>query len=1368
MMHDVKKKTTLILFFLIVLISHAHAAIDVANGSFETGDFTFWTIQTGTDLDRRGITIDGNTLVGVIETYDMNVQDGSFAVFAYEHKNCAPVSACHIDVTVTAGDELVAGLELTRGGLGGSQRVAQVQECGTVPAGVTNQPLKFNISYLNSATVERDVNFTHTTQTLDTGDVVCFFGEGDGDASGGNVEGVVTVDNFQLISHTLTVTEPVEPIASLNSFEVRATVQDLNGDFIETADVNITLNGDTNAMVFSSGAYRITFPNGLTSGTFPFDVNSSFESVEKGFSGSLIFAPDFRESLIVTNINNTSISVDSNTVNVIHSVFNKETKPAFAYQVENTINEAIIVNYSARGKKADVQKNPTRTFLIFTDDTESQDFKLNDSLTFSINRIWNPTIEEYEHQFERNLGVSATQQFKLDYKRPLISFDSLTDQDFFTVQGSVKKIDLDNRFIDEISINKFTRLVLTPTPDFAIITSSDTPHSSYVVSFTASVDSGTLEISSQGDTETITTIPQTIYLDVNGFFQIVTEQPTGFRKLQIENFVVMERGFFANELEVFDEFGNDLPIIIDDLNNAFQVLEEGQNFTVKTQVYERGLFENQDLNVIIIDAFVYGIEDQNTLIRKEIQIKQEDFVNEITIDIDELMEGIITTSIDLPTLTPLVVRVRACGKRVDTDATSEPICYAIQETQNLILRQFPFSNSQIQISLTIDDFFIGENPEGSLFLETDFIENIEYIVLTVFNESNTVTNPDVNETFYKNKDFQCFADFCDFDFRLPEWGFESAINYFIQATIKVKTSDLDYNNELLNQIDFLQAFHIGYKERFVNLYNVSRDARIFKDFEKLPILINLRDNLNLPSRDDLNVNIRVWDLGTSDFNGGGDAEIIFDPIVFSWDVYRYDINKGINRYAFIGRLRESDSALQDGHFYRVLVEINDHTKKREQINPITLSANKSTGGWNSDSNAFQQENEVSIKIDNAITLDAPLADQNGLRSLTCIDPQTHKAETLLRIDALSLSIDSATSSSNLAILGFILKGGIRFGSSLLNELFYKDCHLTWIDRAHHVDSIRIYVYNSYSDLTEQNPAFKQYMDFTIGEELIIFNDGKQAINDLIQRSPSQCKTSFNDDTLGRLSCSLTALGNNQAEEIITLGHDVFDFLTNGSDINSIETINPSTRYLKFQIDNIKPKNVLDFEEVAQIDFSNIPDTKILQHLVKDKGLRTVNDEPARVTIFQNNIKIKTIELPNNLYDRIEFDQYADQNGLTTSNFDYFLRVDLCYNSGRNCLDPQILKFTDKVFLKKPNKPFSVLLGGCVANAEQFSACILSFFTTPEVFIVVFGGILIVLIIIFVFVMVKSPKARAGAGELLTIIAERARKPPKKPPLGGAS
>ena len=306
-----KKKSLIVLAIMLFLSSYTYSGSTILNGSFEDG-LDNWTVSIGTDFDRRALTTDGNQLVGVIETYDMNVQDGTLAVFAYEHRACGgSISNCHTDVTVFSGDVEIINRELTRGGLGGSQRISMAQFCGTA---ANSGVLKFRISYLNNAVVNTDVNYTHSSQTLTEGDKICFWGEGDGDAAAGNVEGVVTVDNFQLIGHTLAVTEPVEPIPENTSFTVRATVTDLNGSNIANADVNISIiGGDTNvAMVFSNGQYRATFASGLANGNHILDINSTWEEVAKSFSGILeVRTQEFQYSTITPIQNIASFSFNS-------------------------------------------------------------------------------------------------------------------------------------------------------------------------------------------------------------------------------------------------------------------------------------------------------------------------------------------------------------------------------------------------------------------------------------------------------------------------------------------------------------------------------------------------------------------------------------------------------------------------------------------------------------------------------------------------------------------------------------------------------------------------------------------------------------------------------------------------------------------------------------------------------------------------------------------------------------------------------------------------------------------------------------------------------------------------------------------------
>ena len=1359
MMLNVKKKNILLILFLFSLVSHGYASSLIDGGSFEVGD----------PPDKWGTGVCGKTATPPISAgidwagtgsfvRDTNgATNGSFAGICGAATTTGTsglndeARICIIDSTTFERDctaftnnaapfptESFTDVEITlTNNYGTDWNVMAEWENGAIDLNF------FSLEYNGTTSLSSGDLIRMDIQLCKTGGANCDTGT-DHDTTGG----YIALDNIVQVGHILAVIEPVEPINARISFEIRATVQDFNGDFIETADVNITLNGDTNAMVFSSGAYRITFSAGLPSGVFPFDVNSNFETVEKGFSGSLIFSPDFREVLNVTNINNTTIGVDFNVVSVEHASYNKETITSFAYNTENTSTlDTVNVVYKARGGKGfTFDVDPLRNFIIFTRDDNSTEFQLNDSLTFSIDRLWDDDLDDYLHFFEDPLAANQSRQYKLDFKTPFIQFTSFEDQTFFTIGGSsIKKVQKDDRTVDQLSINKFSKLVIEQTPDFGTITSTDTPNTAYVISFTASVDSGTLDLTADGDTETITTTKRTVYFDVQGDFSITSEVPSTFVQLEVESIVMMERGFFTKELEIFDEFGNELPVIINDLNEAKQVLEEGQKFTVHTRLYERGLFEGQDLNLFIIEAFAFGVTDENKLISKTIEILSQDFVQEAFIDVDEIIEGLITTEPTLPILTPIKIQVQACGTRVDTDATNEPVCYATQETKDIVLRQFPFSNDQILIALNIEEFFVGEVPEGSLFIETNFPETIQSVTISIFKESGTVQASDANETFFKDVDFQCFADFCAFGWRIDEWAFEEATNYFVQATLKVTTSELDFDNPLLNEIEFVNAFNIEYKETFLNLYNKSRDARIYLDHEKIPLILTLRDNLNLPTRDDLNVFFKVWDLGTTDFNGVGDAENTFEEVLFSWEVYTYDINSGRNRYAFVGRPRETGSALEDGHFYRLAVSINDHTKKRIELDPITLSVGKSTGGFESDTNAFVQANEVSIKIDNTVILEAPIIDQNGFKALTCLDPQTTSAADILRFDELTQLIDSSGQINPLFPLGYVLSGGLRFASSVLDDLFYKDCHLTWVDRGFYVDTIRIYVYNSYSDLTEQNPEFQQFMTFTISEDIIVFNDGKDGIDTLIARSPSTCKTQAIDNSLEQLLCAITTEGNGQTNELITAGgsiiDDIQDFFAGVEDLNRVATINPETRYLKFQINNIRPKNVLDFQEVADIDFTGIPDTKVRRFLVQNNGLRIVNEGMANIDIYQNGLKIKTIQLENNLYDRLIFNQFADSNGLTVTPFTYFIRADLCFNSGRNCLDPQILQFNETVSLKRPNKPFTVALGACFANLESLSECSLGFLSTPEVFVLLFGGFILTITLIFIVVLLRSPKAR---------------------------
>lgn len=1129
---------------------------------------------------------------------------------------------------------------------------------------------------------------------------------------------------------------------------------DCNSSFNNSAFSAMTWNSDTNK-----------YTSNFTAPNFSGDYNYAISCSKVADSNSSNTLRDYDEGLItvlqplderleITNINNTDFSIDINSVNLTFQNYNPSTNPSFEFKARSLDNLSFVVAYEAYQAGFDFDEDEPRIFYIYTRPVVTQEidlnnYEFNETLTFAQKKIWDSVNERYIHTISRTINPAEIQYFKFDYKKPLIAFKSFSDetaQEFFAVTTPFAKTRLDGRDVDIFNLSAFNSLFIDSKLENGFpIPQNDIYESRYNIMFTAWADQN-VNITIDGTTRTISTTPTTYQFNVDGDFNISSTLPSTLIKLYIEAFSLSERAFFADTLKAVQEDYRPLNVILDG-NNARQVIEEGQNFRVLTSLYEKGIEENQDLNAYRVQVFLNTYGDANKVFEKLVEIDEEDFLNEITIDVDELVEGIITTTGNVPLLAPLRIQVEACGLHLIINA-GEPTCYAVQEIQDIVLRQFPYSNSQLLIQLITQDFFVGEKPSGTVYLETDFDEAIEYVVLSIYEQGESATSSDWNQTFFKGQDFECFADFCQFDFEAEDWVFEKAVDYYIQVTVKVTTEELDFDNDLLNKTFFLEAFQIGFKQKYLNLYNQSRSARIFLDYEKIPLVLNIQDNLNLPSRDDLNVFIQIWGLGTGDFNSGGDAKVTFQATKWNWDYYYYDVNKGINRYAWAQRLHEISGAFENLHFYRLFVRIQDESKKRETIIPITLSNTaNSTGGYTSDTNAFQNANEVSIKIDNGVSLDAPVLDQNGLDSLICVDGQTSAADKLLGVDSASkaagiVGVIAGFATVNPVIFNFGL--GLIFSSSVTSTLDNKACTVQWVDKAHYVDNIRVYVYNDYSDLTEQDEKYKQYMNFTIPESTLIFNEGLVSFNEYVKIAPSNCQTTYGANTFGLFVCVANSFLSGQFSELIINGRNAADFLTKGRDINAVLTINPQTKFVQFEVSNLVPINVIDFE-TAGISLEDIPNQKIMKYLFQDKEMKIQNDVNARVKVFQNNVEILNFKIPNRLIDRIAFEEYSDINGIKYSTVQYKMRVDLCYNSGRNCLEPRVLQFTDNIGVKESEVPLLTALPLCFASTQNFGKCFIGFFSTAEILITTILIIMIVFLVVFFIAMRNSATRKVISG-----------------------
>ncbi len=1146
---------------------------------------------------------------------------------------------------------------------------------------------------------------------------------------------------------------------------------------IGITDANVEANFDDNAftgMPFNAVTSRYEYFNqGENSGDFNFGIRAN----KSGFSestqeGSIMVQPDLTESLIVTNLDNAEFVVDQNRISLNIAV---GTRPFMEIKVENIISNAFAVKYRAfdpaylfdptnpnlSPESPAIERSIERLFYVYTKSSESETVVFNDSITFGqpVQKIWDVNAERYNFTFNRLIAGNETQIYLLDYKKPMIAVKSLTETDLFITNNTVTKEIIDGRSVDVFMLHQYSRLVVETTREFPSLASDETATTSYVLQFTATA-SNNLDITIGGVTKTITGTPTTYAFDLNGGdLNIISEIPSTITTLKIEAFSISERGFFTKNMKIVKENGLPLSVIIDN-NIAFQVVEEGQFFRVQTELYEKGIRDGDDLNLIIIEAAVFDLDDSNIVYRKEINIDTEDFQNEVVISVDEIIRGIITTSTTIPILSPLRIRVKACGKH-KIEGTTVVNCYAEQESQDLRLRQFPFDSSQFFIDVFVTENLVGEPIAGEINIETDFLETIQYVILSVYEVGETPNTSDFNLTLYKDIDFGCIADFCRIPFESEDWVFEKETDYLVQVTLKVKTSELDFENSLLNVIYFLESFRLGYKEATLFFFNDSRDQDEYQDHEKVPLILRIRDNLNLPTRDDLNIILRVWDLGTSDFNGGGDAEDTFEDIRFHWNFYNYDKNTGMNSYAFIHRFREEGGKLTNANFYRVVAIISDHSGKREDIANITISTKGQTGGYDDDNNGFQQDNELSFSINNSASIDAPTMDQNGLVGFTCMSPQNEGAANALRQTPLIRFLDTAADLLENQIFTRIVLGPIggpavgqtRIFSSIVTDLLSKDCHIMWVDRGHYVDQIKIFIYNDYSDLTETTDEYKSFMEVTIPFEKLILNDGFDALIKAVSDAPRTCRQDFANDSFGRYLCALSSIGNLQFQDAIEFDIDILDLITQGEDLNVQKTINPKTRYLKFQIDNIRPINLIDYEE-AGISFNRIPQDKIFKHLVKERNLDISDTGKAKITIYQNGEVIDIIEVENRLIDRMVFEDTIDLNGIAVTTTTVNLRVDLRFNEGRNSLEPRTEIFKEQVIMVKPSKPLFTALGECF-SFENAPKCFIGFFSTPE--ILVSTILLVIIVFTIIFLLLARTKVVQEAGKAVVVNVQRAAK-----------
>ncbi len=1274
---ETKIKITFLAIFLLLLSSFSFASIAVANGSFETGDFTNWTVAQDVNalnpLDQLFVSADANVFVGSNATYDLNSFEGGFEVAGIELGGCAGAFKMAFRFGSSNGVTLEADEReiLTQG----DPQVPiyhvtyPTQICEPSPTAgnlaitlLTRQP---------PTSLFGGTRITHTSQQVEVGDVICVNTQA-GHSVSGTCEAAVTFDNVVLVGHTLDVTLPVEPVPSNTSFEIRATVTDVNGSAISVADVNLLFGGDENVMSFSNGAYRITFNNGLPDGDHAMQVKSTFESVEKTFDFNLTVRTQEFQYLTITPIENIN-RFEFNSVDLFPNAFTEQ----MIWRVDSNSSSTETPTFKIF--------NPTldgRQYFIFTS-SDGIDFAFDDTLTFGstntnpIQKIWKENrgpVGQYEYSFEDTLLAGETKFYKLTYRMPHKHYFTIgNNPDWFETLRPNFVEDINRLNHDEFNISVFSNIrsiLIEHVPD---VFQDET--AAFEFQFTAwsdvngtSIIAGTT-VNEADTTETVelTGTPQrfSFTIDASSNFDtqllLKTNNSTS-AKVFITDYAVIARGFFTKRLEVLKANGDTLDSFL--LNNlSRQFLQEGTPFRISAEAYDReGVLET-----LAIQSFLDGNAADNKLTDRTAQVYNvnfpEDKKPETRIPLDELFDGLIDISGNATTPDPprdVIIRVEL------TDING--VIVAVQ-SETLKFLQYPYFPDDLTINFFPTEKRRGKHPKGILELTLKRPETLEAVDIRIFDVNTTVTSPDFQEILYKDIDFTCIGQDCSFQVEIDKFLFEDINLNTITILARLTTEALDVNNRLIRTDRRIFISAITFEIAKIHQI-VERDDDTYRNDEEIPLVLILRDDEVTDTSDKLDI---FMTLRNCDSNSGS-PNCVQQTIQYKPTAHIYDNAIGVNYYFFRHFFVLDDgSLLPDGNFISFRATVQDQLGIRSTITPVLASKCK-----NKDFVAEFLDNPIaavgSFIYDNlSIGIVIPC---NTVQEKVVTTTENTGQEEFLLIDE-----DHATSSPTQE--GFVCIS--PDSNNILSEPFKQDfiCAIVYTVGEKPIDNFRMRITNQFSDVRKEGPT-QTFLEFNFPFEVIAYNDIFLLQNEL------KLNQNTTVDTLGEFIYE-------GFRNIVKTNFQIFgleDFVkfnlqqsttTNlGGDLNFNLAFSPQnvTGIYFIRIKGLPVLNMQDFRFDPRLedDFVNIPESQFLEVLTErnvpfnkqvtrseifttsfnsplpfeSEGVLLINEAPTEqqinrqnlANVGQNKFPIVPSVLRFNLQNTMFFNNFSEQQVLT--------------------------------------------------------------------------------------------------------------------------
>lgn len=1244
-----KSKLFLILLALLFLTTFVHAEfIQFPNGSFETGDFTSWTVMSYAGQHAPP------AFAGFCNAPDFEVLNSSVVSTSDSFKSQFYFAKSQSSSTVGAGTKKTCVEYIPdENSFSGNKRFLvdvniQMTSTSALEFGFIINGTDWNASCVEGGTgapltsiltIDCPVH-SSIPYTVDFF-LVCNSTGGCATAPPGNPS-VLKLDNFryeEIPTMVHDVTEEGDPFPIDVNFSITDDLRlDTNNMVVSNSTCTITFDGVSSIFPFNTSIqqYEYTYQTAVPK-TVSYSIGcsgpSDYDNPDANVTGTVSFVVDLStgSKIIVTDIENVSHEIESTQVNFFPSSESQD----IIYSIDNNYTASLEIPQYVFNSLIDGKQ-----YFVYTATEPQYDantWVFNDTLTFGVasddpvQKIWNETTQQYEHSFTDTLFDGEKKYYKLSYKSPYKDYQSISGStEWYTVLPPFKD-DTNSISVDIYQISQYSNIrdiFIEQVPNIFNDVSE-----AFEIQFTAWTDTSNIQIlagqtifeSDSTTSITLTNEPHrySVSIDATDYdSQILLKTNEAVpATIYITDYAIVPRGYFTKKLLLTKQNGDPLDLFL--LNNySKKYIQEGYAFNVKTQAYDR----EGDLLELKIETFFSPDANGNDTNQVTYSVYNLTTDQETILDIQQQVPPILDLIGNASSpVNPrdLVVRATLLDQfGVEVSQQSLPIKFV----------QFPYFGGDFLLEFFPTEKRKGKNPAGILQINSNNIETLEGLDIRIYDQNSSINFPDYKKRIYKGTDFNCITGNCSFQLKIDDFLFEDANLVHFVITGMMNTEYFSLTNPLI-QVD--RTIYLTQTSFDVSRIQqlVERTDQQYKNTEEIPVVLILRSTDAENLKDKLNVYLTLQNCDAN-FLGGGNC--VNQTKKWYPNGYLFDDKYNYNLYFFRNVfLLDNGNLLPDGNYIGFRASVTDGKGAMTAITPVLAPRCK---GFNY--GALFWPGAFFSYLSNLFT-----GAQNGCTSGTTDDIVT---TTVNNTQEMRIQINNAVSLTDPSLTAF---GCLAPDTNNVqqNSLSQDLLCVVWVQSGKKpIDDYRLRIGNNFSDYSKTG-SNKQYVEFNIPYELVAYNDPLYVKNQLDESADI---TTVGDYIYqGFQEIAVNILNATIIDKASFLAKNGFIPQIAG-DINLDQAFSPTSvgQIFWVQIKGAPIVNAQDFKYNSKVNgnYDQINKTKFLEFL-SNNGVAYQTVVPAKAKVIINDFSLPTEFIDSN--GAILIDQEATEKKINQNNID---------------------------------------------------------------------------------------------------------------------